>query len=83
VTGDAKLTARELEVLELANDGLPDEEIADRLGIARSTVASLLVSSLTKLDARTRVEAAAELTRISEATARRTATRQPRSGGLQ
>lgn len=62
MTSDAKLTARELEVLDLANGGLPDQEIADRLGIARSTVVSLLVSSLTKLDARTRVAAANKLT---------------------
>jgi LuxR family transcriptional regulator, maltose regulon positive regulatory protein len=52
------LSARERQVLELVDAGLRDEEMADRLGIARSTVSMLLRSSMAKLDARTRVEAA-------------------------
>jgi len=64
----AALTAREREVLGLVRDRLDDAAIADRLGIAPSTVALLLRSSMTKLGARTRVEAAAEVTRIGDST---------------
>jgi DNA-binding NarL/FixJ family response regulator len=60
------LTAREREVLELVAAGLRDEEIADRLGIASSTVATLLRSSMETLDARTRVEATAKLAGIKD-----------------
>ena len=60
------LTAREREVLELVAAGLRDEEIADRLGIAPSTVATLLRSSMETLDARTRVEAIAKLAGIKD-----------------
>lgn len=56
-----RLSARERQVLELVGAGLRDEEMADRLGIARSTVAMLLRSSMAKLDASTRVEAVAKL----------------------
>lgn len=55
------LTAREHQVLELVAAGVPDEGIADRLGIAPSTVATLLLTSLRKLGAQTRVEAVAKL----------------------
>jgi LuxR family transcriptional regulator, regulator of acetate metabolism len=55
------LTAREHEVLELVGAGLAEEQIADRLRIAHSTVALLLRSAMGKLDAHTRVEAAAKL----------------------
>lgn len=55
------LSARERQVLELVGAGLRDEEMADCLGIARSTVTMLLRSSMAKLDARTRVEAVAKL----------------------
>jgi DNA-binding CsgD family transcriptional regulator len=58
---DGPLTTRERQVLELVSAGLLDDDIADRLRIARSTVAMLLRSSMAKLDARTRVEAAARL----------------------
>jgi DNA-binding NarL/FixJ family response regulator len=55
------LTTREREVLELVHAGLGDEQIAAGLRIARSTVGLLLRSSMAKLGARTRVEAAARL----------------------
>jgi DNA-binding NarL/FixJ family response regulator len=64
------LTGREREVLELVGAGLRDEEIADRLGIASSTVATLLKSSMERLDARTRVEAVAKLAGIKDEQAR-------------
>jgi DNA-binding CsgD family transcriptional regulator len=61
-----RLTAREREVLELVALGFRDEEIADRLTIAPSTVATLLRSSMAKLDARTRVQAVAKLAEIRD-----------------
>jgi DNA-binding NarL/FixJ family response regulator len=60
------LTTREREVLELVAAGLRDDEIADRLGIAPSTVATLVKSSMERLDARTRVEAVAKLAEIKD-----------------
>jgi DNA-binding NarL/FixJ family response regulator len=60
------LTEREREVLELVGAGLRDEEIADRLGIASSTVATLLKSAMERLDAHTRVEAVAKLAGIKD-----------------
>lgn len=63
---DDPLTDREREVVELVATGLRDDEIAARLGIARSTVATLLRSSMAKLDAQTRVQAAANLAGIKD-----------------
>ena len=60
------LSARERLVLELVGGGLRDEEIADRMRIARSTVSTLLRSALAKLDARTRVKAVANLPGIED-----------------
>jgi DNA-binding CsgD family transcriptional regulator len=56
---DGSLTPREHEVLALVGAGLREEQIAERLRIAHSTVALLLRSSMKKLEARTRLEAAA------------------------
>jgi DNA-binding NarL/FixJ family response regulator len=66
------LSAREHEVLKLISAGLRDEEIAERLRIAPSTVATLLKSSMEKLDARTRVEAVAKLAGIKDDESSRT-----------
>ena len=60
------LSAREREVLDLVGAGLRDEEIAERLGVAPSTVATLLRSAMGKLGARTRVEAVARLAGIKD-----------------
>ena len=60
------LSSREREVLELVGIGLRDEEIAEQLGIAPSTVATLLRSSMEKLGVRTRVEAVAKLAGIKD-----------------
>jgi DNA-binding NarL/FixJ family response regulator len=60
------LTAREREVLELVAAGLRDDEIASRLGVAPSTVATLVRSVMERLDARTRVEAVAKLAGIKD-----------------
>lgn len=55
---DLQLTGRELEVLELVVDGLRDQEIADRLGIALGTVRAHLGAAREKLGARSRVDVA-------------------------
>lgn len=60
MTGNAdSLTPRERQVLDLVDAGLGDDAIADHLGIARSSVAALLRSSMGKLGAQTRLEAVA------------------------
>lgn len=53
------LTARELEVLELIAQGLPNKSIATALGISEHTVKFHVGSLLTKLDAASRSEALA------------------------
>jgi DNA-binding CsgD family transcriptional regulator len=65
------LTARELEVLTLVSEHLEDGEIANRLGVARSSVSTLLRSAMAKLDSRTRVQAVARLAEIGEHKRRR------------
>ena len=52
------LTPRELEVLALLADGLPNREIAARLFVTERTVKFHVGSILTKLDAANRTEAA-------------------------
>jgi DNA-binding CsgD family transcriptional regulator len=56
-----RLTPREHDVLKLVAEGLHDEEIAERLGIARSTVAAVLRSAMATLGVRTRVQAVMKL----------------------
>ncbi|MDA8368320.1 MAG: response regulator transcription factor [Nocardiopsaceae bacterium] len=53
-----RLSAREREVLSLIGEGLSNEEIADRLGIAAGTVKVHVGSILARLDVRNRVQAA-------------------------
>lgn len=50
------LTPRELEVLELLAEGLPNKAIADRLGISDQTVKFHVASLMGKLGASNRVE---------------------------
>jgi two-component system nitrate/nitrite response regulator NarL len=50
------LTPRELEVLELLAEGLPNKAIADRLGISDQTVKFHVASVMGKLGASNRVE---------------------------
>jgi len=52
------LTAREREVMRLVATGLTSREIALNLGLARSTIESVVRSAMMKLDAKTRVQAA-------------------------
>lgn len=56
--GDSPLTPRESDVLELASDGAPIEEIAARAHLAAGTVRNYLSSAAAKLDAVNRHEAA-------------------------
>jgi DNA-binding NarL/FixJ family response regulator len=55
----AKLTQRELDVLELLAEGLPHEEIGRRLGISSETVRTHLRKASGRLDASTRTQAVA------------------------
>ena len=50
------LTQREIEVLELLAEGLPNKAIADRLGISDQTVKFHVASIMGKLGASNRVE---------------------------
>ncbi|WP_277211096.1 response regulator transcription factor [Isoptericola croceus] len=58
--GDSPLTAREADVLELAADGAPVEEIADRAALAPGTVRNYLSSAVAKLGVTNRHEAVRE-----------------------
>ena len=61
VANNGSLTPRQREVLALVADGFRDDEIAERLSIARSTVAALIRSATVALGVRTRTQAAAKL----------------------
>jgi two-component system, NarL family, nitrate/nitrite response regulator NarL len=55
--GSEELTSREMDVLRWLVEGLPNKEIARRLGISEHTVKFHVAVVLGKLDARTRTEA--------------------------
>jgi two-component system response regulator DesR len=57
--GDSPLTPRESDVLELAADGVPIDEIARRASLSPGTVRNYLSSAATKLGAANRHEAVA------------------------
>ncbi len=57
--GTAELTARETEVVALVVDGLSEREIAESLGITRSTVHFHVERARQKLGARNRAQLAA------------------------
>jgi two-component system response regulator DesR len=62
--GDTPLTPREADVLELAADGSPVEEIARRASLSTGTVRNYLSSAVTKLGAANRHEACATARRM-------------------
>ncbi|MBS4754026.1 response regulator transcription factor [Nocardioides sp. zg-ZUI104] len=57
--GDSPLTPREADVLELAVDGAPVDEIAERASLSPGTVRNYLSSAVTKLGAANRHDACA------------------------
>ncbi len=63
----ALLTRRELAVLELLGQGLPNRDIAARLYVTRKTVEHHVHNVLTKLELRNRAEAAAYAVRHPDA----------------
>ncbi|MEU0568119.1 response regulator transcription factor [Nonomuraea sp. NPDC005983] len=56
--GDSPLTPREADVLALARDGAPVDEIAQRVSLSRGTVRNYLAAAIAKLGASNRHEAA-------------------------
>ncbi|GAB3073796.1 response regulator transcription factor [Nocardioides zeae] len=62
--GDSPLTPREADVLELAADGAPVEEIARRASLSPGTVRNYLSSAVTKLGAANRHDACASARRM-------------------
>jgi two-component system response regulator DesR len=56
-SADCPLTAREIEVLRLAGGGADAMEIATRLSLSPGTVRNYLTTSVSKLNARNRVDA--------------------------
>jgi two-component system response regulator DesR len=56
--GDSPLTPREVDVLALARDGAPVDEIAQRVALSRGTVRNYLAAAIAKLGAGNRHEAA-------------------------
>jgi DNA-binding NarL/FixJ family response regulator len=58
------LTPRELEVINLIAEGLPNKNIAGKLGISEHTVKFHVNAILTKLGAQSRTEAVVRATRM-------------------
>lgn len=59
----SNLTRRELQVLELVADGLPNRDVANQLHISENTVKNHMRSIHEKLDVRTRTEAVVKAAR--------------------
>jgi DNA-binding NarL/FixJ family response regulator len=59
-----ELTAREMEVLQLLAEGLPNKSIAQRLDISEHTVKFHVNAILRKLEAQSRTEAVVQATRL-------------------
>lgn len=61
MSGETALTPRELQVLALAEQGLTNKGIGERLGISPATVKNHMHNALAKLSAHRRTEAVARL----------------------
>jgi DNA-binding NarL/FixJ family response regulator len=59
-----RLTAREIEVLLLVAEGCDNQTIADRPVLDRATIRTHVGAVLTKLDAHSRLQAAARAARL-------------------
>ena len=60
----AELSARERQVLELVGNGMSNQEIGLKLGLAEKTIKHYMTNILTKLQVRSRVEAALLAARV-------------------
>jgi DNA-binding NarL/FixJ family response regulator len=60
----AELSVRERQVLELVANGLSNQEIGSKLGLAEKTIKHYMTNILTKLQVRSRVEAALLAARV-------------------
>jgi DNA-binding NarL/FixJ family response regulator len=60
----AELSSRERQVLELVANGLSNQEIGLKLGLAEKTIKHYMTNILTKLQVRSRVEAAVLAARV-------------------
>ena len=60
----AELSSRERQVLELVANGLSNQEIGLKLGLAEKTIKHYMTNILTKLQVRSRVEAALLAARV-------------------
>ena len=67
-----RITARELQVLELAADGLSSREIADALGLSWSTVKSHIGALMWIFGVEDRVQAVREARRLGVLPTKRT-----------
>ena len=59
-----RLTAREMEVLQLLSEGLPNKVIAQKLGVSEHTVKFHVNAIMGKLGAQSRTEAVVRATRL-------------------
>jgi DNA-binding NarL/FixJ family response regulator len=62
--GGETLTARQLDILPLLADGLPNKQIADALGVTEGTVKQHLKDLFKRLSARNRTQAVKEARRL-------------------
>jgi DNA-binding NarL/FixJ family response regulator len=60
----AQLTARQIDILQLLNKGLPNKEIADQLFISPKTVDHHISAILSKLSVNSRTQAVVESQRL-------------------
>lgn len=61
---DGALTSRQLQILPLLADGMPNKQIADALGVAEGTVKQHLKELFRRLNARNRTQAVQEARRL-------------------